>query len=453
MENAEKFGSDPLGKLLRQQAFPASIGILIMSVYGVVDTIFVGHYVGSVAIGAVTVVIPIVFLMASIGMSIGVGGASVLSRALGKGDRDRALIVFGNQVTLTILFVVLFLFLSFFYTEWAIRLFGGNGAVYDSALEYFEIIVLGVPFFAFSMMSANVIRSEGFPRVAMVLMIIPALLNLILDPVLIVVFEMGLKGAAWATTIAYFGSAIFAVTHFLSKRSMLSLKPKFLRIDLGISFEILSLGSITFARQGVISLLSIVLNNTLFKYGGEHALSIYGMIHRVLMFANFPVLGITQGFIPIVGYNFGSRNKERVRSIVRISIVWASLFSFAIFVLLMVSSNYVAALFTNEEDLIRDTGPAIRTVFLATPLLAVSLIISAYFQAIGRAAPALFLALTKQGFLLIPLVLILPLYYGLNGIWMAFPFADLGAAIISYVYYKLSKTRFDDNVVVPNPDL
>jgi putative MATE family efflux protein len=453
MDKAERFGTDPLGLLLRQQAFPASIGILIMSIYGIVDTIFVGQFVGPEAIGAVTVVIPIVFLMASIGMSIGVGGASVLSRALGSGDKERALRVFGNQVSLTLIFVALFLFISLFYTEWAIRLFGGNGDIFAPALEYFQIIILGVPFFAFSMMSASVIRSEGYPRVAMVLMIIPAVVNLLLDPILIIWLDMGLSGAAWATTISYAGSAIFGLLHFLSNRSMMSLQPRFLRIDMRISGEIISLGSITFARQGVISLLSIVLNNTLFKYGGEHAISLYGIIHRVLMFANFPVLGITQGFIPIVGYNFGSRNKSRVQQIVRISIVWASIISFLIFSILMLSSNHIAAMFTKDVALIEDTGPAIRTVFLATPLLAVSLIISAYFQAVGRALPALFLALTKQGFLLIPLVLILPLYFGLNGVWMAFPIADIGAAVISYIYYKLSPTKFTDNAIVPNPDI
>jgi putative MATE family efflux protein len=453
MKKADDFGTQPLGKLLRQQAFPASIGILIMSLYGIIDTIFVGHFVGPEAIGAITVVLPIVFLMASIGMSIGVGGASVLSRSLGAKDHNKAMVTFGNQVLLTLGLVTFFLFFGYFFMDDVIRIFGGNGAIHQPAIDYFEIILIGVPFFAFSMMAVNVIRSEGYPRVAMMLMIVPAILNIILDPILILWLEMGIQGAAWATTIAYMGSAVFALGHFLSNRSMMSLKLEYLRFNWGISKEIVSLGSITFARQGVISLLALVLNNSLFHYGGEEGLAIYGIVHRILMFANFPVLGITQGFIPIVGYNFGAKNKDRVRKIVRMSIIWASAIAMLIFVFLMLASDYISVLFTSDKTLIRDTGPALRMVFLATPLLAVSLIVSAYFQAIGRALPALLLALTKQGFLLIPLVLILPLVWGINGIWLSFPIADLGAAIISYIYYKTSNTVYSDQTVDVNPDI
>jgi Na+-driven multidrug efflux pump len=171
------------------------------------------------------------------------------------------------------------------------------------------------------------------------------------------------------------------------------------------------------------------------------------------MFANFPVLGITQGFVPIVGYNFGARLKERVNKIVRLSIGWASAFSIMIFILLMVFAYDIASLFTTNVTLIEGTTPVIRTVFLATPLLAVSLIISAYFQAIGRALPALFLALTKQGIFLIPLVLILPLYFGIDGIWMSFPIADIGAALVSFIYYKSTKTVYPDGKSTDNPDV
>lgn len=453
MREADKFGTQPLGKLLRQQAFPASIGILVMSIYGIVDTIFVGHFVGADGIGAITVVLPITFLIASIGMAIGVGGASVVSRALGDNNKEKAYFTFANQVMLTVVFALVFVVVGYVFSDQIIRIFGGNGSIHAPALEYFGIVLIGIPFLAWSMMSNNVIRTEGYPKIAMIIMIIPALLNVILDPIFIVYFDMGLAGAAWATTISFIGSALFAFYHFSLGKSQLSFAAKYFIIKPTIIGEIASLGAVTFARQGVISILATVLNNSLFYYGGEQGLSVYGIINRVLMFANFPVLGITQGFVPIVGYNFGAKLKTRVRDIVKLAIIWATAFALIIFALLMFFAHEIPYLFTKDISLITDSGDAIRIVFFATPLLAVSLIISAYYQAIGKALPALLLALTKQGFFLIPLVLILPMYLGLNGIWMAFPIADIGAALVSYIYYKVSKVRYPDKEIVSNPDI
>lgn len=453
MKSTDKFGTEPLGKLLREQAFPASVGILVMSIYAIVDTIYVGHLVGAEGIGAITVVLPITFLISSIGMAIGVGGSSVLSRSLGGKDNEKAYHTFGNQIMMTVTLAIFFVLLGSFFPDEIITFFGGKGGVKEPAVTYFSIVLIGVPFLAWAMMSNNVIRAEGYPRVAMFAMIIPAISNLILDPVLMIGFDMGIEGAAWATTISYMASATFTFIHFVWGKSELQLNFIYFKPSTPIIREISALGAVTLARQGVISILALVLNNSLYYYGGERGLSVYGIVNRVLMFANFPVLGITQGFVPIVGYNFGARLKERVRSIVRLSIGWASAFSLLIFIVLMVFASDIAGLFTKNEALIEDTTPVIRTVFLATPLLAVSLIISAYFQAIGKALPALFLALTKQGFFLIPLVLLLPLVLGLDGIWMAFPIADVGAALVSFLYYKLSPTRYPDGDTEDNPDI
>ncbi|PWH84870.1 MATE family efflux transporter [Brumimicrobium oceani] len=451
MKSTEKFGTAPLGKLLAEQAIPASVGILTMSIYAIIDTIYVGHFVGPEGIGAITVVLPITFLISSIGMAIGVGGSSVLSRALGNNKMKKAFKTFGNQVGMTMVLAVFFVLLGAFLTDDIIHVFGGMGDIEQPAIEYFTILLIGVPFLAWAMMSINVIRAEGYPRVAMFAMIVPAIINLILDPIFIVALDMGIKGAAWATTISYIGSAAFTLRHFLSGKSVLKISLENCKPSFPIIKEIASLGSVTLARQGVISVLAVVLNNSLFFYGGEQGLSVYGIINRVLMFANFPVLGITQGFVPIVGYNFGARLKNRVQQIVKISIAWASGISVLLFIILMTFAANISELFTSDLELIAETTPVIRTVFLATPLLAVSLIISAYFQAIGKAGPALFLALTKQGIFLIPLVLLLPLYFGLNGIWMAFPLADIGAALVSFVYYKTSKTKYPKTVEAESP--
>lgn len=441
MDKSNSFGTEPLGKLLRQQAIPASIGILIMSIYGIVDTIFVGRFVGSNGIAAITVVMPITFLISSIGMAIGVGGASIISRALGEENEEKAYKAFGNQIMMTITLALLLVSVGFYFIDQVLFAFGGKGEVLEPSREYFGILLYGAPFLAWAMMSNNVIRAVGYPKVAMFTLIIPAIANIILDPIFIVALDMGIKGAAWATTLSYMASATYTTLFFFSKKSSLPLSAQYLKADLPIMKEIASIGSVTLARQGTISVLSIVLNNSLFAYGGELALSVYGIINRVMLFLNFPVLGITQGFVPIVGYNFGAKLMDRVRDIINLSIRSATLIALCIFALIMIFTGSIVGIFTSDTALIEETIPAIRIAFLATPLLAISLLGSAYFQAIGKALPALLLALTKQGFFLIPLVLLLPLAFDLNGVWMAFPIADLGTAAISYYYLKRSTRK------------
>lgn len=437
----DTFGTQPLGTLLRDQAIPASAGILVMSIYGIVDTIFVGLWVGPLGIAAITVVQPITFLIASIGMAIGVGGASIISRAFGEGNDEKAFQTFGNQVGMTLTLGVGFVIVGFIFIDEILTLFGGRGDVTEPARVYFTIVLLGTPFLAWAMMSNNVIRAEGYPRMAMLIIMIPAVVNIILDPIFIVGLDMGIAGAAWATTISYVASAIFATWFFLKGSSQLELKWRSLKPDGPIVREISSLGAVTFARQGTISLLSIVLNNSLFVYGGEIALSVYGIIGRLLMFANFPVLGITQGFVPIVGYNYGARFMDRVNKLIRLSMTSATLISFGIFAIIMIFAPYIVSVFTNDPNLIERTTPALRAVFLATPLLAINLLGSAYFQAIGRARPALILSLSKQGFILIPLIFILPYFFGIYGIWYSFPIADTGAAMITAVFLNYARDK------------
>ncbi|MEX0686144.1 MAG: MATE family efflux transporter [Balneolales bacterium] len=437
--NREAFGTQSLGKLLSDQAIPAAMGIMVMSVYGIVDTIFVGLWVGSLGIAAITVVQPITFLVASIGMAIGVGGASIISRAFGEDDESKAYRTFGNQIMLAVSLGLLFVILGFYYIEEILALFGGHGDVQKPAEIYFGIVLLGVPFLGWAMMSNNVIRAEGFPKTAMMILVVPAVVNIILDPIFIVWLDMGIAGAAWATSLSYLSSAIFAGWFFWAGGSQMNLTIDNFSPDIPLISEVLSLGSVTLARQGTISILSIVLNNSLFYYGGELGLSIYGIISRLLFFVNFPVLGITQGFVPIIGYNYGAKLMKRVNSLIKIAITSATLISLVIFSILMTFAPYIVSIFTNDEILIAQTTPALRSVFLLTPLLAINLLGSAYFQAIGKVKPALILSLSKQGFLLIPLVFILPVYFGINGIWFSFPLADLGAALITLYYLKFKR--------------
>ncbi len=446
MEKSNAFGTEPISGLLRQQAVPASVGILIMSIYGIVDTIFVGRWVGSIGIAAITVVFPITFLISSFGMAIGIGGASVLSRSLGEGNTKKAFDTFGNQIILTLIFAVFFMILGFIFEDQILLAFGGKAEVLQPAKAYFHILLYGIPFLAWAMMSNNVIRSEGYPKVAMFTLIVPAVVNVILDPIFIAVFDWGIKGAAWATTISYIASAFFTAWFFFFGKSQLKLHSDNFKLKGNIIKEISAIGSVTLARQGTISVLSIVLNNSLFSYGGAMALSTYGIINRMMMFANFPVIGITQGFMPILGYNYGAKLWKRVKNSVIFSIKAATYTAMIIFTCIMGFAYYIVNIFTTDDALLEASTPALRIAFIATPLIAINLIGSAYFQSTGKAMSALVLTLTKQGFFLIPLILILPRFYGLNGIWYSFPIADIGAAVITYYFLKKQMTNINTEI-------
>lgn len=433
---SQELGTEKISTLLIKQSVPASIGFLIMSIYSIVDTIYVGRWIGPLGIGAITVVMPISFLISSIGMAIGVGGASIISRTLGSNDRKRALKTFGNMVNTALHFAIILVALGFMFDEEILRIFGGKGDILPYATEYFKIILIGVPFLAWAMMSNNVIRAQGRPKVAMMVMVIPAILNIILDPIFIIGFDMGLTGAALATTISYAISAGFAVFYFIWGDSEIRFIFKYFKLRFEIIKEILSIGSITLARQGSISLLIVVLNHSLYKYAGEMGISVYGIVNRIMMFALFPVIGIVQGFLPIAGYNYGAKNIERVKSSIQVSIKYATLLASTILLFIFLFSEEIVNAFTTDPTLIADSSFALIFVFMMSPLIAVQMVGAGYFQAIGKALPALFLTMTKQGFFLIPLVIVLPMFYGVNGIWYSFPIADVLSAAVTWIFLK-----------------
>jgi putative MATE family efflux protein len=433
-QKSTTLGTEPIGKLLTSQAVPAAIGIMVISIYMIVDTIFVGRYVNSYGIGALTVVMPITFLIASVGMAIGVGGASIISRALGSGNRQLALNTFGNQVGLTLTLGVLIVVVGSFFETEILTLFGGQGKIMPYAREYFRVVLWGVPFLSWAMMANNVLRSVGLPKVAMMIMIIPAVANVILDPIFIIVLDMGMSGAALATALAYAASATFGAWYLLSGRTELRLKRKYLRPNLKITGEMFSIGGVTMARQGTVSLLYLVANRVLLSHGGEMGIAVFGVVSRVMMFANFPVLGVTQGFLPIAGFNYGAENWLRVKQVIKMAILSGTSIAMVIFAGIMVFPYAISSLFSTDQNLIQLAAPAMMIVFVATPFITIQLIGSAYYQAIGKPLPALLLTLTKQGFFLIPLILILPEFYGLNGVWYAFPIADALSALVTVVF-------------------
>lgn len=460
--SSEQLGSEPIGPLLIKQAVPASIGILVMSLNILVDSIFVGNWIGSIAIAAINVVLPVSFFIGALGMAIGIGGSSMISRALGANNPGKALKTFGNQLTLTLLVTVSMALVGLYFVDSLIPAFGGKGAIFDPAKIYYTIVLYGIPFLALCMMGNTVIRAEGKPKFAMIAMIIPSVGNLIMDYLFIYVFDWGMQGAAWATTISYGLCFGYILYFFLSKNSELKISLPHFGLDFPILKEMGSLGFVTLSRQAVVSITYLLLNNILFDLGGEAMVAVYAIIGRMLMFALFPVFGVTQGFLPIAGFNYGAMKYGRVRESINTAIMYAAFVATLVFIGLMIFPAEITALFlSNKADMsaleiasnnfvLEHAPSAMRWVFVATPIIALQLIGAAYFQAIGKAVPALLLTLTRQGFFFIPLILILPNFLGEFGVWIAFPISDVLSTIVTGLY--LRREIKNTLLVQPPPD-
>lgn len=456
--SAEELGTKPIGQLLIKQAVPASVGILVMSLNILVDSIFVGNWIGSIAIAAINVVLPISFFIAALGMAIGIGGSSIISRALGAHNKEKALKTFGNQITLTLVITCAMMGLGLYFADNLIPASGGKGAIFNPAKIYYTIVLYGVPFLALCMMGNTVIRAEGKPRFAMIAMIIPSVGNLLLDYIFIYVFNWGMHGAAWATTGSYLLSFTYILYFFLSKHSELKINLSHFGLNKSILGEIGALGFVTLARQAATSITYLLMNNILFNLGGEAMVAVYAIIARMLIFALFPAFGVTQGFLPIAGFNYGAAKYGRVKESIFTAIKYAAVVATGVFIILMVFPGDIAALFlSNRIDLtseelatnafvLQKAPEAMRWVFAATPIIPLQLIGAAYFQAIGKAIPALLLTLTRQGFFFIPLVLILPRFLGETGVWLSFPIADVVATLVTGLYLAREiKTNLTQN--------
>ncbi|MGB5172745.1 MATE family efflux transporter [Eudoraea sp.] len=451
--SADQLGEESIGRLLIKQAVPASIGILVMSLNILVDTIFVGNWIGPIAIAAINVVLPVSFFIAALGMAIGIGGSSIISRALGAENKEKALKTFGNQITLTLLVTISMVFLGLYYVDSLIPAFGGKGAIFDPAKIYYIIVLYGVPFLALCMMGNTVIRAEGKPKFAMIAMIIPSFGNLFLDYLFIFVFDWGMAGAAWATTAGYLMCFAYIFYFFVSKNSELKLNAHHFLLNHQILKEISSLGVVTLSRQAVTSITYLLMNNILFTLGGEPMVAVYAIIGRMLMFALFPVFGVTQGFLPIAGFNYGARKYVRVKQSIKIAITYAALVASVVFIILMVFPYQITSLFLGDpshmtaldiatnEFILEHAPTAMRWVFAATPIIAFQLIGAAYFQAIGKAVPALLLTLSRQGFFFIPLILTLPYFIGETGVWISFPIADVLSTVVTVLYLRMAVNK------------
>ncbi len=428
-KHTEALDSEKIPKLLLKLSIPSTAGMLAMSLYNLVDTIFVGRGVGSLAIGGLTVVMPLQMLIFAMAMTFGMGGSSVISRALGAKDNLRAQRTFGNLITLTLIMSIIILLLGYGLTETVLFLFGGQAEILSYARDYFIYILAGTPFLNFAMIFNAVIRSEGNAKMAMFTMIIAALINIVLDPIFIFGLHMGVKGAAIATVISQVITFFYIVFYFSGGKSSFHFKLENLKPDGSVIREIFALGATSMGRHGAGSILAAILNHSLYSYGGGIAVAVYGIINRILRVVFMPMFGLVQAFMPVTGFNYGAKKYARVLETFKISNAWATYISIGLFLAMMIFAEPILHIFSNDAVLIKDGTSALRLIMLLVPIVGFQIISTGYFQAIGKAVPSFFLAMSRQVLFLLPLILIMPLYFGLDGIWYSFPIADLLSVI------------------------
>ncbi|MGM5484709.1 MAG: MATE family efflux transporter [Nanobdellota archaeon] len=419
---------ESIPKLLFKQAGPAMIGLLLMSLYNLVDTIFIGNGVGPLGIAGIAVAFPIQMISMAIGQTVGIGSASIISRRFGAGKYEEAQKALGNFFTSITLIAVVITGLALIFLVPLLSLFGATPEIMPFAKEYLEVIVIGTVFAMFAGASNAIIRSEGNAKFSMFIMIFAALVNIALDAVFIFGFGLGMSGAALATVISQGLASVIALWYFLAGRG--ALKFKGFSFNLSLLREKFSIGASSLARQAASSVMIITVNNSLAYYGGSMAISSIGIIMRILMFIIMPVIGLLQGLQPIVGYNYGAENYERTKRSIKLSMLVATALTTAAFLIIEFFTKPILGIFTSDPGLIDKTIPAMRLVVMMFPLVGFQIIAGGMYQSLGKARKAFILSIMRQILFLTPLVLILPLFFRIDGVWAAYPLADLFAGII-----------------------
>ncbi len=440
----DSMGTDNIGRLLFKFSVPAIIGMLVHAMYNVVDRIFIGQGVGSLAIAGLTIAWPVMLISLSLCMLVGHGATAVISIRLGEKKRAEAEKVLGNAfVLITVLFTILSV-VGLVFLKPILILFGANETILPLSEAYLRIILFGFLFNGWGFLLNNTIRGEGKPKIAMITMLIGAVLNMILDPLFIFVFNWGIEGAAIATVISNFVSALWLFLYYLSGKSLLKIRVKNFRLSWKIVSSIVAIGFAPFAMQFVGSIISTLFNHQMMIYAGEVGVSVIGIIFSINMMVLMPAIGIAQGAQPIIGYNFGARDFSRVKAALRLAIIAASAISMAFFTLLILFTAPLVKLFnSNDIEFVTLGIKSVRTACVFLPLVGFQIVGSTYFQAVGKAGTSALLSISRQFIFLIPALLILPKFFGVSGVVGALPVSDLGAAIVTGAFVIKEMTKLE----------
>jgi putative MATE family efflux protein len=405
----------------------------VMTLYNVVDTIFIGHYVGPLGIAGLSIVFPIQMLSIGIGQMTGMGGASLVSRLIGAGNVPRAERTIGNAITANIVLSVTLMVAGLVNPDFWLRLMGSSVTILPYARDYMTIILIGMFFMTFAMALNNLIRAEGNARIPMTGMIIGAVLNIILDAVFIIPLDMGVKGAALATVIAQLISVLYFMNYYFSGKSFLKIHSRNLIVEWNILKAILAIGIASFARMLAGSLSAIFVNRMLVIYGGDYAVSAFGIINRIMMFAIMPGIVIGGGLQPILGFNYGAKRYNRALQVIKIAMVAATACCVVVFMVLYFVPEPFIRIFTTDNELIALSSYAAKRLFLALYLIGFMMVGSLVFQSVGKATQSFVTAIARPFLFLIPMIFILPRFLQLDGVWLAFPIADALTFLLTFI--------------------
>ena len=430
---SHQLANEKIGRLIWKYSLPSIVGTLIMSMYNVVDRIFLGQGVGALAISGLALTFPFMILLLAVGMLIGAGSASRISITLGEGDTEKSEKILANAFILTFIITGSVIVISYIFMDKILILFGGTEATTEYAREFMQIIIPANIFTALNFGFNNIMRASGYPKKAMLTMIICSILNAIFAALFIFVFKWGIRGAALATTLAYIVGSVWVLSHFMQKNVNIRFRRKNFRLEKNIVLSILSIGMSPFSMQLATCVVVILINSVLLRYGGDLAIGAYGIINSIMTLTVMIIIGLNQGTQPIIGYNYGAKLYHRVFTALKKGIFIGTVISSIGFILGEFFSYQIVSLFTTDPDLQHIAANAIRIGVFVFPIIGAQIVITNFFQSIGKAKISIFLSLTRQVLFLIPGLIILPRFWQLNGVWAAMPVSDLLSTTLSLV--------------------
>lgn len=439
-KSPKELGTENIGKLLMRYAVPAVIAMTASSLYNIVDRIFIGQGVGPLAISGLAVTFPIMNLSAAFGAMIGAGGSTLISVKLGQRDYDTAQNILGNIVSLNVIIGVIFAILAIAFIDPILYFFGASENTIEYARDYMFIILLGNVITHLYLGLNSVIRSTGHPTTAMFATIATVIINAILDPLFIYTFGMGISGAAWATIIAQTVALVLVMKILSNKDEVVHFRRGIYHLKQRIVKNIMSIGVSPFCMQLCACFVVILINKGLQKHGGDLAIGAYGIVNGITFMFIMIVMGITQGMQPIAGYNYGAEKFGRVTQVLKYSILYATIVMIISFLLCEFVPEPLIRMFTQDPRLIELAEEGMRIIVLVNPIIGFQIVVGQFFQSIGMPKKSIFLSLCRQLLFLIPMLFVLPEFFGTKGVWMSMPAADSISAIVAAVmiwkFYK-----------------
>ena len=435
-------GTESIGKLLMQYAVPAIIAMTASSLYNMVDSIFIGHGVGTMALSALALTFPLMNLGAAFGALVGVGAATLISVKLGQKDYDTAQRVLGNVFVLNILLGLAFTVIVFPFLNPILYFFGGSDETVEYARQFMEIILLGNVVTHLYLGLNAVLRASGHPKQAMYATIATVAINTILAPIFIFMFDWGIRGAAIATVSAQVIALLWQLKQFNNANELLHFRRGIFRLKRKIVFDSLAIGMSPFLMNLAACLIVILINQGLKKYGGDLAIGAFGIVNRLVFIVVMIVMGLNQGMQPIAGYNFGAKLYDRVNKVLKLTIIYATCVTTFGFLVGMLAPNLVVGIFTSDAELTELSATGLRITVMFFPSIGFQMVTSNFFQSIGMAGKAIFLSLTRQMLILLPCLLILPHFFGVAGVWYSMPVSDLLASLIALVMLVYQFRKF-----------